>query len=81
MKSYRKFLFIAAFVLIVCGVKVYANSLQLNTYYPAPSGYYDSVQVKNGLQLPCHKNDISTSYSQVPLSGSIWYKDNNCSQN
>jgi hypothetical protein len=60
-------------VTVICAVKVYAANLSMTTYYPAPTGYYDSIKVNKTLVLPCFNAAPS------PLSsGQIWIQDISC---
>lgn len=71
MRMNRWILLSIAAVIIICTVKVYAGSLSMTTYYPAPTGYYDNVKVNKGLTIPCYKQ-IS---AQPSTAGSIWVVD------
>ena len=66
------FLFVASSILI-CAVTVYAGNVQMTTYYPAPTGYYDNIKVNKGLVIPCYKEAPSS-----PAAGAIWIIDPSC---
>lgn len=62
MKSYRLLFFAVIAMAVVWVVKVNAGTLQMTTYYPAPTGYYNNLSVKGGfLQIPCYKSDPSAA--------------------
>ena len=52
MNSYRIVLIVAILIFCVWGMKIYAGTLQMRTYYPAPSGYFQNLGVNIGLQIP-----------------------------
>jgi hypothetical protein len=60
-------------VVVVVAVKVYAGSLTMTTYYPAPTGYYDAMRVNNTLVLPCYRTAPTS-----PVGGQIWVVDTSC---
>jgi hypothetical protein len=54
----------------LCAWKVYAGSINMTTYYPAPAGYYNAVNVNSVLRIPCY-NDANQPPSSLPVY-SIW---------
>ena len=67
MKPNRWIFVIIAVVVIIWAVKVYAGTLRMTTYYPAPTGYYDTLKVRTLFVYPCY-----TSPPIVPLPGQAW---------
>lgn len=65
MKKNRWMFLSIAVIIVVCAVKVYAGSLSMTTYYPAPSGYYDTLKVGKFLIIPCYD---TTASHQMPAS-------------
>ncbi len=70
-KPYQLLLAIPVFMLVIWGVKVYASSLNISTYYPSPTGFYDYTTVTTGLRVPCHTQDNPNNVQ----NGWIWYVD------
>jgi len=64
-------------VVIICAVKVYAANLSMTTYYPAPTGYYDSIKANKGLIIPCYK----TLSAKPTAVGSIWLQSDDAACN
>ena len=60
-------------VLIICAVKVYAGSVTMTTYYPAPTGYYDTVKVNKNFILPCYNTAPAS-----PQTGQMWVVKAGC---
>ncbi len=57
MKS-NQLLFIASLIVIgAWAIKAYAGTIQMNTFYPAPNGYYDNLTVKTKFLAPCYLSD------------------------
>jgi predicted TIM-barrel fold metal-dependent hydrolase len=54
MRSNHLIIIAAVIVLGAWGIKVYAGTLTMNTYYPSPNGYYDTLVVKNKILFPCY---------------------------
>ena len=60
-------------VVLVCAVKVYAGNTTMPTYYPVPTGYYDSLKVNKSLVQPCYNAD-----SDHLAKGTLWILDASC---
>ena len=54
MKSNQLLIIAVVIVLGAWGLKVYAGTLTMNTYYPSPNGYYDTLTVKSKFFYPCY---------------------------
>ena len=73
----NQWIFLAvAVVVVIYAVKVYAGSVQMTTYYPAPTGYYDNMKVNKSLAIPCYQPG---SANAPTVSGSIWIEDTDSS--
>jgi hypothetical protein len=70
MKSNRWLLIIIAAVLIVWAVKSYAGTLQMTTYYPAPSGFYEEISVKKKLIIPCQNGSAGMPNNALWINAS-----------
>jgi hypothetical protein len=76
MKINRWMILSIAAVIIICTVKVYAGNLSMTTYYPAPTGYYDSMKINKTLVMPCY-NPASAARGALP-GGAVWVEDSSC---
>ena len=77
MKLNRWIFLAVAVVVVICAVKGYADSVSMTTYYPAPTGNYDSMKVKAQFILPCYYPNSSPPLTHNP--GSIWIEDTDSS--
>ncbi len=55
MKSNKLIVIAGAVILAAWAIKVYAGTINMTTYYPAPNGYYENLTVTNKLIYPCYK--------------------------
>jgi hypothetical protein len=74
MKSNRWILITIAAVVIVWAVKGYAGNMQMTTFYPAPTGFYDQLKVNSKFIIPCFS---SLSATGMP-NNAIWISDGTC---
>ena len=75
MKPRQWILLSIAAAVIIFAVKVYAGSVSMTTYYPAPTGYYDQLKVKTKLIIPCYAPNAATP-TEI---GAIWIEDSDSS--
>ena len=73
MNLARLTLFSLVLVLIIWAIKGYADSVQLTTYYPAPTGYYTSLQVQTTLRIPCTTSGPQDNKAYVDTSNNSLY--------
>jgi len=68
MKLNHWILIIILVVILAFGIKVYAGSLEMVSYYPPAKGFFDVFKVTKALQIPCTAPTVSKP-------GSAWLND------
>lgn len=77
MKSNHLLIIAAVIVLGAWGIKVYAGTLTMNTYYPSPNGYYDTLTIRTKFFYPhyCSENPATrppnTIYYVANIAGCV----------
>jgi hypothetical protein len=81
MKSNRWILIAIIAVVIIWAVKGYAgvSSTTMTTYYPSSTGFYDQLNVRSKLILPCYTS--AAAAAAVPggmPNNAVWIQSNAC---
>ena len=79
MKSKHLILIAVVMIMVAGAFKVYGGTMVLETKYPAPTGYYQSLTVQNLLvpqngriQIPCYRS------GHTGLLHEIWVENDLC---
>ena len=70
MKLNRWYLIVIVAVVMFWAVKGYAGRSSMTTYYPAATGYYDRMNVRSTLIVPCHAAGSAAALSMP--NNALW---------